>query len=426
MRPRGLLLCLTTLCWQACAYAGPISTYPLAGGLDPTGATDDTSIIQAALNTGAPVVSLPAGSYEVTGTLLLATNQILTGAGRSAPIHVGLADVGTVILCRPASHPFTCIKNANSGVSNGTTGNGVTDLAIDTNSDQDVAVGFLNSFGNIVKRVTFTGVVDVGIFVDLSYVPVIEDVSFASHAKHYYIYLGDTNAATVNRFYSGNYPENDSVALVGIGLKSGTNSVISNAVFQNETIGISLRNPVDTGIDTPYFENVLCPIKFGDPSYGNPSRTTRVSDAQVGAAYAAHPQYASRGPIFYLSHSDHVILENTGFYTSNATDSSTWSVLADAYTGPVTMIGNYWNAGSARTDIFRSASGVNPAFNIIGEPIGSSGGTEIIVHDSDAGSYHGIKINAAGTISGAAWSPPVITGSVNALLTGAFYVPTLP
>jgi hypothetical protein len=459
VRLRGPLLGLGALFWQARACAAPISTYPLAAltgahrmvgtlggatvqvtpaqigayvsatpvGLDPTGVTDDTAIIQAALNTGAPVVTLPpgAGAYKVTGTLLLATNQILTGPPR-APIYNGLANVGATILCRPASHPFTCIKNANSLVANGTTGNGVTDLSIDTNSDQDFAVGFLNSFGNVVKRVTFTGTADVDLFVDLSYVPVIEDVSFASVAKHYYVYLGDTDAATVNRLYSGAYPDSNSVPLVGVGLKAGHNSVISNAVLQNMTIGISLRNPINTRIDTPYFENVLCLVRFGDPTYGNPGRTIRMTDATVSEASSEHPQFAQRGPLLYLSNADNVMLENTGFYTSHATDANIWPVLADVTTGPVTMVGNYWNDGAARTDIFRSVPGTNPAFTIVGEPMSSNGGTEIIVHDSDAGSYHGITINAAGTISGATWSPPVISGSVNALLTGAFYVPTLP
>lgn len=60
-----------------------------ATGVDPTGTTDSTIGIQAALNSGANVVYVPAGTYLISATLNIPAYVTLYGAGRGATMFYG-------------------------------------------------------------------------------------------------------------------------------------------------------------------------------------------------------------------------------------------------------------------------------------------------------------------------------------------------
>lgn len=61
------------------------------------GINDDTAAIQAALNSGAQTVYMPAGTYKTTGSLAIPSNVTLVGAGKGA----------TIIDCQTSSLPQT-------------------------------------------------------------------------------------------------------------------------------------------------------------------------------------------------------------------------------------------------------------------------------------------------------------------------------
>ena len=55
-------------------------------GVDPTGVADSTAAFQAALDSGAAAVYVPAGTYKITASLNMAANQTLYGEGRASVI----------------------------------------------------------------------------------------------------------------------------------------------------------------------------------------------------------------------------------------------------------------------------------------------------------------------------------------------------
>lgn len=278
-----------------------------------------------------------------------------------------------------------------------------------------------------MKRCSFRGTWDVGVYLHDSYVPELDELAFnGASILHACVYVGATNAAKIRRIHTSTLPNDPAVPLVGIALYTGKNISLEDCVLQGPTVGISLYGPI---ISNPYFENTVCNIKLSD------STATSYSVNVIGGVftkpYTGHPQYASRGPIIYSGNVQGLHMSEPFFLDTNVTDAAVWPMLfGSGGGGEATIIGaKYFGAsGGTRAQLFRETAGVSPSLTVIGEPYGIYGATEIILKQdgSYGGNSQGIRVGSGGVISAVSWIPPTIATAVPALLKTAFYIPTMP
>jgi len=123
--PRSLLIAITAgllLAAPQIAQATCVGTTPL--GLHPNGLTDDTGVIQGAINTasnnGGGVVVLPSGRYLVTGTLTVRRRVVLCG-GTDGPFDVGpvnpaVTTTAATLLITNTTAPFITLEDVGAAV----------------------------------------------------------------------------------------------------------------------------------------------------------------------------------------------------------------------------------------------------------------------------------------------------------------------
>ena len=214
--------------------------FPPIDGTDPSGRTDSTAAIQAALNVTGEV-DLPAGTFLVSSTLFLNNSGSFKGEGVGA----------TRIVCsNPAS---TVLAVRTSGVR-------ISDLEIEYLSLATGGAGILGD-GNLfdVDHVTISG-----FFFGVSspgYVRVGEGVSLFSNAPGaigIFINGQETTAAWINGcFITVNGPKSNGIEITGVGscqisnvlcVSAGTGiSLIANSIITQVSVSgtqIQANNPV--------------------------------------------------------------------------------------------------------------------------------------------------------------------------------------
>jgi hypothetical protein len=370
------------------------------------GVADDTAAIQAAINSGAKTILLPTGTYLVSSSIRLKTGQTITGDGRNA----------TVINWRPTSD-IVCIRNFTGAIY--TT---VLNLALNSISNANYAFQFDGSYANAIKNVFLGGTWDIGVLLHGTYVCQLDDIdTTGTFFKRYIVAVSKaSNAHTIRKLHTSSYPSDSGITMTGIALEGGMAHNIIDCVLQGPTIGIYLAQTLSARIDNPYFENTICNIKTGDNTRESNSDATLITGGTYWAPYAYHPQYGSRGPIIFTPRSENVTLEGLGFEATGNAASATgpWPVLASTTTNRLAIIQCRHFASTARNLIMRDAAGANPSLTIIGSAYGVYNAQEVVLKaDGVYGGWSaGIRVDSSGVVSASVFQPPVVSGTVSALI----------
>ncbi len=380
------------------------------------GTTDDTLAIQAALNTGAPVVYCHK-TYKTTATLQLQTRQILKGPERAL-----LSDASAPrIVFRPAVNGKPAIKNAA-----GTSANGCEDMAFDLAHNTNTAIQFASSYGNIAKRCWFIGTFNIGIMAHDTYVCEFSDcIMNGASIKSFGIYISElSNAVVVRRLHMSNLPNDNAVCMYGVAIKGGSVHTLDDCVIQGPTIGIATGAVSGVYINNPYFENTLCNMRLGGPNAGPEGYGIMSNGGTLGTAFSSHPQFASVGPVVMFNAGRAVFTcPNFQSTAANTTADGPWPFMLGTYAGNLVVHNavHYGyepvTANGARDLFYRQNGGVNASLTVTGATYGSHSAHEIILkEDSSYGSLHaGIRVSGT-TITAVAYTPAVIFAAVDALL----------
>jgi hypothetical protein len=380
------------------------------------GVTDDTAAVQAALDSGATGV-FAKNIYSITSVLSLTDQQILFGLPKSmyAVDSVGASD-GRLINNISGSNKVL-IKNTVS-----TNGNGIRDLYIDMgNNPTHTAIQFVTSYGNIVERVHIKGTMNLGILSDDAYVSSFRDVVMqGAIVKTACIFMDRCNAMLVERLHSSTAPQDSAVCNYGVAISNGHGNKITNCVFQSLTIGVATHSGSFT-IDTPYFEETLCPMRLGNVNSGEGVVTV------IGGNYslpgATHPQYAKRGPVVLCS-ADRTVMTNPAFLvtTANTDARGPWPLLLSGANYFELHGGFHFGAVAPklRKLFLQKNGGTTCGITIIGEDYGSHGGTALSM--KRAGSFGGtmgtLYFDADSLLTtGQGWTVDTAFAAVDSLLT---------
>ena len=122
-------------------------------GADPTGVADSTTNIQAALNSGAKVISIPNGTYKLTGSIYIPDGATLKGAGKAA----------TTLTCASNFTPIV-MQNVNDAVLDG--------VLIIAHSTQTSALIALNATTQTIARCVIRNVQGSGSATDFPFISV--------------------------------------------------------------------------------------------------------------------------------------------------------------------------------------------------------------------------------------------------------------
>ena len=395
-------------------------------GATGNGVTDDTAAIQAACDTGAPDIYFPAGQYKTTATIYIRMAQTLRG------VPIGLVETSaahiyaySIIFFSPSGADKVAIKNAAN-----TQGNSIRDMAIRMNNPALTGVQFVTTYGNVIDHLYFYGTFNNGIVIHDAYVCDFNRISLCGCAvNNFCMYIGASNSIKINRFFTNSCsPYNISIPMTGIAIHGSYNFSIYDSLFQGTTIGIDIADGVKSVvIVNPYTEQCLCPIRIGSQlGRGGGAYAVSIIGGSFGAAISGHPQSASAGPTIYYRSGHDVSITGARIDEVPAPTSLTgpWSILTTYYSGNLTLSSLNMYSGTMKTAVMRT-SNFSPQVTIIGDQYGTFAATEFILRGDGAypGSCFGIRVNNAGAITTAAYSPAVITGSVSALLSGDIPVP---
>lgn len=233
-------------------------------GATGNGTTDDTSAIQAALNTGLTVF-IPAGNYLVSSALLPKANQLIYGAGNAATI-ITANTVGMIVI----SYPSGTYSNSNlrdfqiNGDSKAATGIsliGSTQGAVSTCYYSNISVFNCTTYQIYLREVTYCALKEIiasggqyGIFYYNCYdVTTTDCVLYESTAASILTFLGSQLTFKNNHLFNGT---TTAPALLIIDGGSGhvfenntfeptaTNSVQYSAILKSTTSGFN-ATPVD-------------------------------------------------------------------------------------------------------------------------------------------------------------------------------------
>ncbi len=383
------------------------------------GVTDDTSAIQAALDTGAHQI-FASKTYLVTRSLRLSVAQVLTGPRRALLIDSPISPIDPRILFRPTNGDRVCIKNKV-----GTYSNGVEDMAVDLNDPTHTAIQFGSSYGNTVRRAWFYGTFNIGVLLHDTYVCNLEDLIMnGAIVRSYCVFVSsNTQAIVIRRLHTSGFPYDNAVCMYGIAVDGGYALTLADCVIQGATIGIAMGASV-TGsiIDNPYFENTLCNVRLGNANVGPNGSGYVMRGGLFSAPYNYHPQYANRGPICYLN-CGRAVFDSVSFQSTadNSTGQGPWPFVLSQYVSDVQFNNCTHFAGTTRNLFYREVAGASARLTVIGGNSGAAPGNEIILKDTDnyGTNCHGISVNGAGTITATAYQPAVIFGPVDPLLQTA-------
>lgn len=388
------------------------------------GSTDDSDAFDRAVASGARRIFVPpyAGGFKTTRKISLNAEQMIVGVPR--PLVSADAASGSFIKFRPSGAAI-CIANVD-----GKYGCGVLDLGIDMADAASFGVAWTNSYGNKANNLVCTGTFDVGIYLDQSYVCEISNPVFnGARIKHYAIYLGRQNQTQIRGVHTGSsYPADNSVASVGLGIKDGKGVSIEEFTAQGPTIGIDIFTPSSVTVRNFYSEVCLCPVRIGDTSGSGNAGTVTFVGGIFSAPGSGHPQYSSRGPIFYNRGSLRVVLLNPYFTNRHADDTNIWNIVNLLKAQYMSVIGGRFQNSDLRTEVYRGTSSDNTSIWAPNVPYGTHSGTEDIRKAAGAfnSEHFGLRIDNSGTITTSSWIPSVIGSAVPSLLTGDFYEPTPP
>lgn len=373
------------------------------------GVTDDTASIQAAIDSGAKVVWLDGPVAMTTASIRLGEGQTLCGIGMEA----------TIINFRP-SGAGVCIRNKA-----GAAWTTVTNLQINSASNVNYAFQFTSSYANHVKGVRLSGVFDIGALYHGTYVCDIDGLwtNGCKFKKMAVAVSSSSNAFSIRRLYTSGAPESASDFYVGVAIEGGSGHSIDDCCFQGQTIGISLATPTSTKITNPYFEDVVCAMRLGDPTRPSTSKSTTVIGGLFTTSYASHPQHSLRGPVVYLPRAEKVKFVGPHFQVTNNTAAATgpYNLLFAQTTGDVEIELPFHYGGAAWDIVNREVSGASPSVMLSGSSYGSFGAKELILKADGAwsGASAAIRVDSAGVVTGVAKTIPIMTGAVNAMLTQA-------
>jgi len=374
------------------------------------GVTDDTAAIQAAIDTNTKLVFIPEGTYKITSSLRLAFGQNLMGFGWW----------GTILNWRPTSD-IVCVRNKT-----GATYCGISNLQINSISDTNYAAQFNTSYGNFVKDCRIHGRFDIGIILHDTYVCNIKNVdTTGTWFKRIIVAISSaSNAHVVDRLHTSSLPTDAGTPLIGVAIEGGQGNVVRDSLFQGQTIGVYIAGgAVSTEINNPYFENTVCNIKTGDNTRISDSMSTLITGGSFGTPYPDHSQYASRGPVVYTPRTSNLTFVNPGFHLTGSSGVSTgpFPILTTFTTAMISIHGGRHYNGTLRNLVMRDTNGASPSLTITGGTYGTFNAQELVlkVDGAWAGWSAGIRVDNTGVVSASTFQPPVITGSVSALLNSA-------
>jgi hypothetical protein len=381
------------------------------------GVTDDTTNFQACLTAGHRFV-FAKNIYKITSTLSLADSQILCGPPQAPDQGTPGASTPRIIF-QPSGADKVCIKNAV-----GATGCGVEDLRIVMNANTQTAIQFASSYGNVAKRIQFSGTMNIGLLSDDTYVCRYHDLSFqGTNLKTAAVFVDRTNATTIERVFTESPTINDTnVCLYGVVARTGNAITIRDCTLQGVTIGVA-TNSVTAEVSGLYTEETLCCARFGD--IASSQGKIEMHGGQLSAASVAHAQYASRGPLVILACNTMTAVQpNFAIAADNTAGTGPWPFVLDSCVN-FTLVNPYHYNGAdttyARDLIYRAAAGSNTGITIVGSNFSraSHQAQEIVLKASGTygSSCFGIRVDNAGTISTTAYQPAVIFAAINALLT---------
>lgn len=413
---------------------GGTGTGLVVQGMNGNDAADNSTILQAAADTGALhiICPPPTAAYRLTDGVKLNPGQKITGVLNSRQNLSAGGDVGTTLFnFVPASGSArTAFRNKV-----GAQGCGLEDISVKLNRNTDVAVGISGSYANTFRRVNVMGPMDVGFFLNDTYVCLFEDCTLnGSSIRRYGFYVQSCNDVSFIRPHFSGLPNDNALMSVAIGIRDGNKFLIMSPVYQGHTVGLSLRNPKSVLQLGAYSENTLCCLRTGVS--GSLSDLLDVA-SKYSAPFASHPQYASRGPLIWAEGSDAHFVRPRFLNTNAGTGGTGAGVIPSIY--PIVLglgmkciqvDGAHWNTSNARAEIFRAIAGASPGIVINGNDFdpGDTHGTEILL--KNFGSYGsnctGIRFNAANQLVPTAWQPAVVPTPVSALLSSAFAEPVLP
>lgn len=400
-------------------YHGPVN--PKWFGAAEDGVTDDTDVFEAIIDAGFIELRLNAlKSYLITRTLELPTGFSLSGPDFGW-LNVESKKPRLVFL--PSGSDTVCIRNAT-----GALGHCIQNLVIDIDSVDHSGIALTASpaySGAFISKVSFAGTMNVGIWMAATHSNTLEDLSFtAVTVKRACIYFGLCNTTTVRRLYTSLTVADVAVACTGISLASGAGNVFEDCVLQGMTVGVWLNIPSDTIIRNPYSENTICTLSIGSPTGGSQCTGTSVYGGHFRHPFASHPQYASRGPIIFISQANQTSFYSPHMVSGSVTDAAMagWVCKTSVSPQSVSISAPRFFNSDLRTEFMRTTLAGNPSLTATGVPYGTQNAQEIILKSDGAfgAVSHGIRVDNTGAITATAFTPSVFGASVSALLDAAF------
>lgn len=380
------------------------------------GTTNDTAACQAALDTGAPAVFFK-NCYKVTTTLQLRQDQIIFGLPKSLIAPTFSAGTTPGIDYQGAANTVA-IKNAS-----GTNGNGVQDMLFHVNDNGSTVIQFATSYGNVARRIHYTGTFRIGLLAEDTYVGDFDTHVFnGASVRTACMFFGIGNTHSIKHIHTGStYPNDSAECLYGIAMTNGYDHSIEHFVAQGPTIGLAVTTVRELRVNGFYSENCLCPMRLGNIGAGTGSAV--ITGGMYSAPINTHSQYAKRGPLI-IHNLDRLTMTAPGFENTadNTTARGPWPIVLDAGNA-LTLINPFHFGASATTYardlLYRKAAGSDCGLVLLGSQVTSNPGMELILKDTDNfnSSCHGISVNNAGTIASSAYQPAVIFAAIDALLT---------
>jgi hypothetical protein len=258
------------------------------------GVVDDTTAIQAALNSGAKRVVVPEGTYRIVSTLVIPSEVTFSGTSYSSVIF---ADNVT----GPAITSFS-----GSWVGTYRTRQVLQDFTISGTCTHGVL--WCCNYDTGIYRVHITATCTNGFIVDGCFSSVFRELKTngpgANNISNACLWMArDFIANVVDHFHTSNYCNSNVLCtIVGISAISPYSgsvltcqaSLLNTPILQGGLVGLDLQNNASYGglvINAPFFENVVLPIKLGDAATSQLCRSVVINAPNLlGPATAiSHP-----------------------------------------------------------------------------------------------------------------------------------------